>query len=303
MSNFAASAESNAPVFLTIGDIVAAISKYWYVTLAFTLLFLGLGVVYAVFKTPVYRAQIVLAPAPATEAPAGGLARLASGLSGGFGNLLTGALASPSSNKDVALAILRSRQFLSAYIEERGLMTVLFARQWDPVAKKWITEGEARPPRLSDAVDAFRNSLLSVEEERKSGIVTVSVRWRDRERAAAWANELIVRLNRTMRERSVSEARLSIDYLNRELEKTSMVGVQQAIYQLIEAQLSQIATASAREEFAFKIIDPAVVPEEDQFVSPQRLLAIAGGFFAGLLLGFLAAIVLYVLAQNRRPAH
>ena len=90
--------------------------------------------------------------------------------------------------------------------------------------------------------------------------------------------------------------RNSIDYLNSELETTTVVGVRQAIYSVIQSQIEQIMLATVRDDYAFKVLDPAIAPDPDDTAFPNR--PIFG--FVGLVLGLAFAVVIAAFLYNRR---
>ena len=76
------------------------------------------------------------------------------------------------------------------------------------------------------------------------------------------------------------EAEQSTKYLQQQLGRTGSIEIQQSIYRLIESNTKTIALANAREDYAFRIIDPAVTPERR--VRPKRLLILAVGTVLGV---------------------
>ena len=73
-----------------------------------------------------------------------------------------------------------------------------------------------------------------------------------------------------MRRLDIAEAEKSIGYLTDALEKTAIADMQQIFYQLIEKQQQTKMLANVRDEYVFKVIDPAVVPEKKS--GPKRAL-------------------------------
>lgn len=152
---------------------------------------------------------------------------------------------------------------------------------------------------MGDAYRLFDEKIRDVYEDRRSGVVTLSVTWRDSEQASEWANALIARANRQLRERTIVEAKQVIGFLNDEVARTQVVEVQKAIYKLVEEQIKSIAVASAREQYSFRVIDPAVAPDVHRPVRPRRVLAAA---IAVLLGGSLSALTLWIRDYLRRRA-
>ena len=111
--------------------------------------------------------------------------------------------------------MLRSRDFARAFIEDEALLPLLFPDAWDAAAGRWTVE---YPPDLSQAAGFFVGKVREVEEDTGTGLVTLSIEWRDPELAAAWANLLAARLNDHMRQRALAEAEANVKYLRHEFE-------------------------------------------------------------------------------------
>jgi uncharacterized protein involved in exopolysaccharide biosynthesis len=143
---------------------------------------------------------------------------------------------------------------------------------------------------MQDAVRLLQEDVLSVVDDPGSSVLALKVRWKDAQIAAAWANGLVAFVNQQVRERVRTEANRSIQFLNRALESTDVVATREAISRLIEAQTKTIMLVSVREDFAFRVVDPAVPAEQDDYISPNRpIIALMAGTLA--LLGFVIAIV------------
>ncbi len=270
----------------------AVIARKWTVVLCAA--FAGLaGVALAVLLKPVYRVEVLAAPV--TIAPGGGdLSGLVTQLGGGVGSLASGILGGRGdSDKAVSIAMLSSRAFLARFIEEKGLLPVLYADRWNAEKGEWRDD----PPTLNEAVKWFGRSILKVSEDRRSGLVRVTVEWHDPAVAAAWANELVDRLNATARRQAIEDAQGSLKFLREEQSKNDMVALQQAVGKLMEVQLQSIMMANVKHEFAFKVIDPAVAPDSDDYVRPRRVLLVGGALFLGTLFGVFVALVTAAFAR------
>ncbi|MDE2473414.1 MAG: hypothetical protein KGO48_00025, partial [Alphaproteobacteria bacterium] len=69
-----------------------------------------------------------------------------------------------------------------------------------------------------------------------------------------------------------------------------------------ERQLQQYIFAQGQKDFAFRIIDPPTVPDIRERVFPQRLLFIALGVVAGILLAFITVLARERFRGRRTPA-
>ena len=75
----------------------------------------------------------------------------------------------------------------------------------------------------------------------------------------------MMKLNYHEQQLAINDATKSINYLREELNKTSVVELQQAIYRLLEkAQTKKIMLANVRDQYAFSVIDSAKVPETQE---------------------------------------
>jgi capsular polysaccharide biosynthesis protein len=184
------------------------------------------------------------------------------------------------------------------FIRDNNLLPVLFANKWDAEAREWAVDDPEDIPSLSDGYVLFEKNVLEVTEE-DTGMVTVAIKWSDAERAAAWANQLVQRINQNLRSRAIDEANRTIEYLNSEVEKTLIVEVRQAIYFMIESQINMRTMANVREEYAFKVISPAYPPERDRFVEPNRFLILIGAVVLGPVFGIFACFLLFALKKIR----
>jgi uncharacterized protein involved in exopolysaccharide biosynthesis len=277
---------------LSLADLVSILRGSWKLFAALSLLGIAAGVAIAVLTQPIYRAEVLLSPA-ATETGAGStLSRLAqqfsplTSLVGGFDN------AEGLSSKEVRIATLRSRRLTDNFIRERNLLPVLFPDNWDAAARRWkVHDGMPAVPTMDAAFKRFDKKIRSVDEDRSSGLITLRVEWSDRRLAAEWANDLVARTNQYLRARSVEEAKRSIAYLEGELEKTNVVERRQIMYRLVESKTSEIMMANARDEYAFIVVDPAVIPAAGNTVKPRRVVIVALGLFGGVFIGFIVATI------------
>jgi|HigsolmetaAR201D_1030396.scaffolds.fasta_scaffold00302_9 uncharacterized protein involved in exopolysaccharide biosynthesis len=273
--------------------------KRWWVVLsaiAGAVLFL----VVAAFVTPVYSGTAVLVP-NSSERGSTGVLGSALGSLGGLASFAGLAFGNADMETQEAIAVLQSREFTERFILENNLMPVLFAKRWDP--KKGTWKNEKKAPTLYKAYRLFHSKVCSVSQNKKTGLVTVSVRWTDREAAAAWANDLVRRLNAEMRARAIEKANQSIAFLENELEATQTVPTRQAIGRLIETQVKQRMLANVTEQYAFRVVDKALPQDADRPVwPPRRLILLVAGLFVGGFISVVSILGFGALLEIRRAA-
>jgi hypothetical protein len=282
---------------ITLDAVFAAAWRKRWVVIACVVACAALAATAAFIMTPKYRAELTMMPVKGDDTKAalssvmgqlGGLASLAGAALGGGGN------------KDEYLEYLKSHDFTARFIEDENLLPVLFYRKWDAQHGRWNVDDPDDVPTVSDGVDLFDRAIRSIQEDRRTGLVTLTILWRDRELAAKWANLLVARVNRDLRQRAIAESEASIAFLNSELAKTGPVELRQSLFRLFENQTKTIMFARVRPQYAFKVIDPAYVPDADKFVRPKRLAMILIGALAGLLGGLLLVAFLLRREQLRQ---
>jgi uncharacterized protein involved in exopolysaccharide biosynthesis len=232
------------------------------------------GAIYA-FMAPIwFTAEVSLAQAQ-KQSLGSGLGQL-----GGLASLAGINLPVPQGAEPIS--ILKSKSLIRDFISEENLLPILLEDKWDSATGAWKVAGKDAPD-IRDGVKYFDESVRSVVEDKKSGLVTLSISWHDPEVAARWANALAQRVNARLRAQTIREAQTSIDYLQKEMQQTTVISLQQSIGRVLEGQMQSMALARSNEEFAFKVVDPAVAPKFRS--EPKRLLILVASFMIGMVLG------------------
>lgn len=272
---------------------------------AITAVFAVASVIYALSVPNQYKATALLAPAQSS----GG------GLSGALGQL--GGLASlagvsigggESSEAQIAQEIMKSWNFIEAFIADNDLAVELFAAEgwrkgsnelkinddvYDSQNKQWLLENESGvvgPPSSWNLFKTF-SERLAVSEDKKSGLVSVSIEYYSPQIAKQWLDMYVSAVNAHMQQRKVDKVTNNINYLQAQIEKTSIAEMREVFYTIIEEQTKNKMVAEASPEYAFVAVSPSMVPEEKS--QPKRaLICILGTLLGGML------SVLLVLAMH-----
>lgn len=255
----------------------------WRIALVMAVFAAG-ATAYAFLAREQFRAEVQMLPASNKSADGlmsqlgnlGGLASLA-GLTVGAGNT-----AEP-------VAVLKSRELIRAFIAQNNLLPVLFHEEWDASTGKWRTSDPTKLPDLRDGVKKFDEHIMTVEEDKRTGLVVLAVEWENPRQAADWANMLVDRANDSMRERAITEAQANIAYLQSELSKTNLIALQQSIGRLLDSEIQKLMLARGRKEFAFRVVDRAEAPKWRS--SPKRVRLIVTAIFVGFILGLLLSVL------------
>lgn len=270
-------------------DLVEIIRVVWghkYLVAGTTVVVTILAVIYALSVTPVYRAQTVI-----TEVDSNGGAGGADSLLGEFGGLagLAGInLGSLTGNTQRnGRVLIESRTFAEEFIARHGLLPVIFADDWDEAAVDWNTDLEQEPTIWQGAYALQDASELELDPE--TGLLTLTVEWTDARRAAQFANDMVVLANQIARERDIASAERSVKYLNEQIADTNVIELQRVLYNLLETEQKTLMLANAREEYVFRVVDPALEPITR--AKPNRRLIAVLGLVVGFGLGLFLVVV------------
>jgi capsular polysaccharide biosynthesis protein len=269
------------------------------------------------FMTPQYESSVSLMPV--SGGGESGLAPKYGGLASLAGISLPSGGAMPLSAE--AVSTLMSKRFLKDYILEKDLKKQLFYQSWDSENNRWLVsesligsfkktltnlfgssengakfsyegqeilaEGE---PSVYSVVDFFSNNVLSISENSESGIFTLKIKWIDPVVARDWANELVLRVDNELRQKAIAESQATIAYMQDKLPTIKLQDFRAIALQMIEDNLKKVTFAQVKQEYVFKVIDPAIVAGEAS--SPKKGLMVAVGFVLGLMLSLFLALIL-----------
>lgn len=247
----------------------------------------GVGLSYCF--TPLYKADALLIPSDEVLGlnASGALGSLAGGL-GGLGGLasLVG-LGTGGNKENEAIETLKSRGLTISYIESNGLMPILFRDRWDPSTKTWRVGrfGHGHIPTIEDGYRVFDKEVRTVVQNRKTGLTTISVTWKDPVLAKQWTDGLVNAANDLLRAQAIERSSRNLEYLRKASDTTTIMEVRATIYKLMETEIKKQMVAYGGRDYAFRVVDPAVVPDRKDF--PMRLAFFLGGAVVFPILGFL----------------
>jgi uncharacterized protein involved in exopolysaccharide biosynthesis len=289
--NAAAHSEMSAP--LSILDIASVVWRAKRLVIAITVVFALGSVAYALLAPQWYRADVVLKASDSKNTQG-----ILSQLGGGLGGLASLAGLNLSDNRATeSLAVLKSRELIGGFIQDQNLLPVLFARKWDADKKRWKSDDPDKQPDVRDGIRYFNDHVFNVQDDKKNGVVIMSVDWHDSKTAASWANMLVDRVNELMRARALALSEYNVNYLKQELTSATVVTMQQSIGRVLESELQKLLLAKADKEYAFKVLDHAQAPRLRYW--PKRALVSIGGTLLGFILACFLAVFRHLVNRER----
>jgi uncharacterized protein involved in exopolysaccharide biosynthesis len=277
-------------------SLLDELGRCWLAILASALIAGALAYAASYLMSPAYRAEVIVFPV--SDSDGSDLMAALGGQLAGLG-ALAGLGISGDYGRNERLAVLSSRQLAVRFIEEEQLVPEFCTARLIKCSSGTGTNVSATRMDDREANDTrklFQRRVLSVSEDKRTGLVRVTMTWRDREKAADWASRYIALANRELLARSIAESDLRIEFLRTAAAAAEANELRLAIYNLMESEIKSRMVASSRVDYAFRVIDPALVPDERDRVRPKRaLIAVIG---AGL--GTLSLIVLLMVRSRRR---
>ena len=277
---------------INIFEVASILKSNFKIIVACVVIGIALGL-YLSFASPnVFRSQVIMVEAEAlgTESNAGGLIGSILG-STGLSPMLGGFTSSVNSK----IAVLESRKFTEDFVVENNLLPKLFPNKWDAQNNRWIDAA----PTLWDANFLFAKTIRTIENDLRRGLIILKIDTNEPELSAEIANKMVKSLNEFIRKESIKEANETIEYLKLELDATNIIDIKKSLNGLLQDQLKTVMIASTKEEYAFKVIDPAYV--NNKKIKPFRALIMV---VATALSGIFGMIIIFVniMFQNQRKA-
>ena len=279
--------------------------------IAITAVFAVASVIYALSVPNQYKATALLAPA---QSDGGGLSG-ALGQLGGLASLAGVSIGGgESSESQIAQEIMKSWSFVEGFIADNDLAVEVYAAEgWSRVSnqlkidndvyevetKSWLVEdahtGKEGPPTSWQLFEAFSDKL-SVSEDKKSGLVSVSIEYYSPQIAKQWLDLYISAINKHMQARQVEKVSNNISYLEAQIGKTSIAEMREVFYTIIEEQTKNKMVAEASPDYAFVAVSPSMVPEEKS--QPKRALICILGTLLGGMLSVLLVLVMHYARKS-----
>ena len=274
--------------------------------IAITAVFAVASVIYALSVPNQYKATALLAPA---QSDGGGLSGALSQL-GGLASLAGVSLGGGESGEaQIAQEIMKSWSYIEGFIADNNVAVEVYAAEgwnkgsntleinndaYDVGTNKWLVEDESGAIGAPSSWQLFKSfsEMLSVSEDKKSGLVSVSIEYYSPQIAKQWVDMYIESINRFMQQRQIDKVTRNINYLQEQIEKTAIAEMQEVFYTIIEEQTKNKMLAEASPDYVFVAVGPSMVPELKS--QPKRaLICILGTLLGGMLSVLLVLIMHY----------
>jgi len=286
-----------------------------------------LTAVISLFMANIYRGKALITPI-SPKGGGGNLSALAQqfGSPAGFAGLSLPSSASGTVSLPELVNLLNSNIVREKMIQKYNLLPVLFYNDWDADKKDWKRGGitlnplalvskaikliKPRDPKapkkkdddIPDIQDGLREleDIVGVKQNIKENTITISVDYPDPEMAARMTSYLLEALNDHITGEAKRVAKINREYLEDQITKNSDPIIKQKIYNLVADQIETIMMAEVKENFAFKVLDPPMVP--DKKIKPKRTLMVILSLFVSAFIGVFVAFFKEYLEKIKAQA-
>ena len=303
----------NEPHFLDdeidLKELIGALWSQKLLIIACTVVVSSIALIYALSLPNIYTSKAILASAQQSQELSNSF-RGYSGLASLAGINLP---SSSSSNEMEAIETLSSYKFFkNSFLPNIFLPDLMAVKSWDAktniliydkslydnLNNEWVRKVTFPKNTIPSAQEAFGvlKEKFSLFKDEKTGFVTISVEHQSPYVAKAWLDTIIFAINQTFREDQKRRASLSVEYLNKQIAKTSYAEIKKVLSALVQKETEKLMLIEANEDYIFKVIDPPIAPEFKS--KPMRTFICFIGLLLGVILGAVTALGRYYLVKK-----
>ncbi|MDB9985033.1 Wzz/FepE/Etk N-terminal domain-containing protein [Gammaproteobacteria bacterium] len=274
-------------------DIVEIISEIWkkkILVITVTLFFAVSSIYYSLTLSDVYKSSTLL---KVHDTQSGSPLQSIGSFGSAFMDI---GIDKTISKKDLAIALIESRDFFNFILNKYNLMPEIMAVEsfdkntsmivynntlYNKDTDKWAEDQEV--PTEQETYREYLSSIAVLQTE--SGFIELTYSHISPVFAKNLLDIVVSEINSLQSEKDKIETMKAIDYLNNQVKLTNMQEVKDTIYIILESQIEKLMTANIKSEYLVEVIDSSFIPEK-KFKPSRALLVILATFF-GLILSLL----------------
>ena len=219
----------------------------------------------------VYMSRCLMMPLP--------MEQVEQGNQGGFGGTSVRSLLAGGGSSDAyaVAAFFESGQLLNTVIDEMNLDRELFPDAWDEEGDKW-RESRPHPGKSRRALD----DRVDVSYNAYTGLLEVQVNWGSAVRAQQVAVGLVRAADDMLRDAAILDGEKRVEELRREMHTVVVSEIGSYLAEETTRAISSLASIRARTGYAFRVVDPPLVPFQKSW-PPRGLLLILTGMAVAVM--------------------
>ncbi|MDA7844253.1 Wzz/FepE/Etk N-terminal domain-containing protein [Gammaproteobacteria bacterium] len=261
-----------------------------------------IGLLYSFYLPDIYKSKALLVSVEVNN----------SGISGGVGGLagLAG-ISVPSiggeDNSSKAIPKLSSLSFFENNIMPNIFLPDLFAvKSWssktndlvydeniyNKKSNTWVRDysyPKKQIPSAQEAYIKFIDEHFSLNENNKTGFITLTIKHQSPYIAKVWLELLVNEVNSFYRQKDKLESEKAVIYLYQQIARTDLSEIKKVIAELLQEKMQKLTLIEVNQSYVFDYIDaPAVMEEKSE---PGRALIFLASIFLGAILGIMFVVI------------
>ena len=270
-----------------------------------------IGVIYSLLLPNIYESKAMLVPVNSSSGISGALGSY-SGLAGLAGISLPSG--GDEGNSAKAIQKISSLSFFENNILPNiHLPDLMAVKSWnsktntltfddsiyDTNSNTWIRDysyPQQQIPSSQESYAVFKQHL-SLNDDKKSGFITLSIKHQSPFVAKQWVELVVNEVNAFYRQKDKLESEKAVNYLNQQISMTGLSEIKQVLAQLLQEETKKLTLIEANQYYVFDYIDPPAVMEKKS--EPKRpLICILGAILGGMLSILFVLIRHYAIKQK-----
>jgi len=256
-----------------------------------------IGVIYSLLLPNIYESKAVLVPVDSSSSISGALGNL-SGLAGIAGINLPSSSDGGNSAKAIekigSLSFFENNLLPNIYLPDLMALkswnyetnTLSFDKDiYDANSNTWVRDysyPRQQIPSTQESFEVFITEHLSLNEDTKSGFITLSIKHQSPFIAKQWVELIVNEVNSFYRQKDKLESEKAVSYLSQQISMTNLAEIKEALAQLLQEETKKLTLIEANQYYVFDYIDPPAVMEKKS--EPKRaLICILSALLGGML--------------------
>jgi len=250
------------------------------------------GLIYIYFQDNIYMSKAVLRPVQngtsqqnsSMMSNLGSLASLA-GLSIGGGGGIT-----PYNTMN---AIMQDTDFIYDFVKKNNFEQKVVENYESKKDKKKYKEN----PKYY-IYESVKNDLV-FKENAKTGLITIAYNNKDREFAKQFIDKILFTVSNEYKTLDMLNMDIRIDNYKKEISQTDDITLKNKLAEIVTGLIQNKVVSNAQEFYGFEIVTPSFIPDDIDYVKPNKPILFGVFFVFGSIIAILSALLLEKIKQKK----
>ena len=290
---------------IDLRELFQTIAKYKYKIFGFTFIVVLLVTIYLISKPNIYQSKAILAPQGEKSTPSlGGLSALAgmAGISVGGGSGVDAFTSLKTILDDYGFEkyMIEKYDLIDKWYDENLSKDFVFAFGYDGLYKIFYSKPtyDSKEEALYKMYKTLQDNI-SLSNDKKTGIITLSVNHPNRFFAQKLALIYLDELTNKLREEDMQNIDKKIEYYKKSLKNTTNVELKKNLSQLISGLIQKKVLAKSNRYYNVRPITMPTVANIKDKVKPKRGLILVVSFVTSIILAIFGVFFIEFLRSEK----